>query len=333
MSLYFYYNPSTAPQYNLALEEYVLAAKTADDYVLLWQNDNSIIVGKHQNTAAEVNQTYVDTHNINVVRRITGGGAVYHDLGNLNFSFITDTKDIAQVSLDSFLEPVIAALRTLGITATIQGRNDLAIDGKKISGNAQAAIKNRILHHGTLLFSANLGVLSSALNVKPDKLLSKGVTSVRSRVGNIVDFLQSPLTISQFIAHLQHEFTHTQHAIEWQPTEQDLTAINNLVATKYATWDWNYGKSPQFTLTNRKRFAGGELEVFLTIQKGIITEASFYGDFLTLLPAEQLAQKLINIPYTKEAVTNALSKEPIAMYFNGFTLEDVVTCLWDIHND
>ena len=169
-------NDSKNPRFNLALEEYVLKYLDSDeDFVLLWQNENSVIIGRNQNTIEEINAAYVKTHDVNVVRRITGGGAVYHDMGNLNFSYVTNTLKDNLNNYRKFTDPVIKALNSLGVPAEFAGRNDIVVEEKKISGNAQSFYKNRMLHHGTILFDADLGMIADVLNVKPDKIASKGI--------------------------------------------------------------------------------------------------------------------------------------------------------------
>ena len=193
---------SQNPYYNLAFEEYVLCHRTEGDYLLLWQNDNTIVVGRNQNTEAEINRAFVEEHHINVVRRGTGGGAVYHDLGNLNYSFITDVGDDG-ISIRRFTQPVVAALRSLGLNAEASGRNDILVEGRKVSGTAQRRHAGRILHHGTLLFDANPGMVAGALNVDPEKFRSKSTKSVRARIGNIRDFLPVDMDLPAFWTYLK----------------------------------------------------------------------------------------------------------------------------------
>ena len=194
---------SQNPYYNLAFEEYVLTHRTEGDYLLLWQNDNTIVVGQNQNTEAEINRPFVEEHHINVVRRSTGGGAVYHDLGNLNYSFITDAGDKESISMARFTHPVVEALKGLGLQAEASGRNDILVEGRKVSGTAQRLCGNRILHHGTLLFDSDPRMIAGALNAAPEKFSSKGAKSVRSRVGNIRSFLPVDMALAQFWKYLK----------------------------------------------------------------------------------------------------------------------------------
>lgn len=254
------------PYFNLALEEYIFKTVGAlEDFIILWQNDNTIVIGRHQNTIEEINSDFVKKNKINVVRRITGGGAVYHDLGNLNFSFITGYDKNNMIDYQKYTIPVINALKKLGVNAELSGRNDLTIDGKKFSGNAQSMHKGRILHHGTLLFDSNLDILGKVLNVSLDKIQSKGIKSVRSRVTNIKDYLEKGTSIDQFKEVLLKNLFESNGLEEYCLSEDDINSINKLKESKYDTWEWNYGKSPKFNFKNSKRFANGKLEILLNI--------------------------------------------------------------------
>ena len=260
-------SPFTDPYKNLALEEYLfyqnIAGDPDADILMLWQNENSIIIGKHQNTLEEINEEAVEKHGTKVVRRNTGGGAVFHDLGNLNFSFITTANEEVDISYERFLNPVIHALQALGIPAVKSGRNDITADGKKISGNAQAQHRNRILHHGTLLFDADLAMAGELLKVSQDKLSSKGVKSVRSRIGNIRDYLNDPsMSVLEFRDYLRTYFEKEAGGItKVIITPEIIAAAEELALQKYASRDWNYGRSPMFNHRKEKRFTNGKVTV------------------------------------------------------------------------
>ena len=259
-------NKKTDPRYNLALEEYVLKnVPTSEDIVMLWQNEPAIIIGRNQNTIEEINVEYVKENNIHVVRRTSGGGAVYHDFGNLNYTFVTNNLKDNLNNYRKFTEPVINALVDLGVPAEFSGRNDIVVEGKKISGNAQSYFKNRMFHHGTILLNANLDDVAKMLQVKADKIESKGIKSIRSRVGNILPYIKGKMNMEEFINYLLVHIlkTNTIEDKTYHLTEQDYQAIDKLMREKYMTWEWNYGESPEFSVVKEKRYAGGKLQFYL----------------------------------------------------------------------
>lgn len=235
------------PCFNLAFEEFVLCNRTEGDYLLLWQNRNTVVVGRNQNTEEEINRPFVSRHRIHVVRRMTGGGAVYHDLGNLNYSLITDAPDAERISMERFTLPVVNALRGLGLDAEASGRNDILVSGRKVSGTAQRLYRDRILHHGTLLFDSDPEMIAGALCADPEKFRSKSTKSVRSRVGNIRSFLPTDMTLEQFWGYLKSCLC--ENGFETgELDKQELNRIRNLKREKYDTWEWNYGKSPKYDI-------------------------------------------------------------------------------------
>lgn len=317
---------SEDPTYNLAFEEYILKNHHEGNILILWQNHNSVIIGRNQNTAEEINQGFVDAHEIKVVRRNTGGGAVYHDLGNLNYSFITDADGLDKNTIQLFLTPVVEALKKLGLEATCSGRNDILVSGKKVSGTAQQLHKGRILHHGTLLFDANADMISGALNPDPTKFQSKSVKSVRSRVGNIRQELNKDMPISEFWNYLKKELT-SGNAVPVTLTDEELAEIRNLQAEKYATWEWNYGKSPKCQMRCKKRFSGGLLDIQLSTANGKIAEIHVYGDFLALEPIADLEAKFIDCPYNKSALSKITSTTPLHKYLGSITEEELISTI------
>ncbi len=327
-------SPFTDPCKNLALEEYFFYHKTAGypdaDMLILWQNENSIIIGKHQNTLEEINEEAVEKYGTKVVRRNTGGGAVFHDLGNLNFSFITTENEDMDISYERFLEPVIGALKTLGVPAVKSGRNDITADGKKISGNAQAQHQNRILHHGTLLFCADLAKATELLKVSQDKLSSKGVKSVKSRIGNIIDFLDEPgMNVLQFRDYLRTYLEKEAEGItKVEITPGILAETEELALHKYGSRDWNYGRSPMFNHRKEKRFANGKVTVEMLIKKGMITACKISGDFLSLCPASDIEDMLIGLEYRRETVEGVLEHVPLVKYFGKITKDELMECFY-----
>lgn len=322
---YYLETNSQDPSYNLAFEEYVQAHRREGNYLILWQNKNAVIIGRNQNAEAEIHRDFVDSHGISVIRRNTGGGAVYHDLGNLNYSFITDAGDVSQRSAALFTEPVVAALQKLGLDACASGRNDILVSDCKISGTAQHLMNGRILHHGTLLFDSDLSVVAGALNPDPTKFQSKSVKSVRSRVGNIRSFLKTDMTLTQFWDFLKTALADT--VVPTALTEDELAEVKKLQMSKYATWQWNYGKSPQYDTVCRRRFPGGLLEIHMTIRQGMIDELRIFGDFLALTPVKPLEDALIGCAYREDAIAHALNQLSDFDCLGGITRKELMDTL------
>lgn len=313
---------SQDPSYNLAFEEYVQAHRREGNYLILWQNKNAVIIGRNQNAEAEIHRDFVDSRNISVIRRNTGGGAVYHDLGNLNYSFITDAGDVSQRSADLFTEPVVSALKHLGLDASASGRNDILVSGCKVSGTAQYLMKGRILHHGTLLFDSDLSVVAGALNPDPTKFQSKSVKSVRSRVGNIRRFLPEDMTLTQFWDYLKTALSDS--LVPTQLIEEELAEVKALQQAKYATWEWNFGKSPQYAQICRRRFPGGLLEIHMNVSQGNITQLRIFGDFLALTPVTPLENALIGCACREDALETALAAVSDFSCLGGITREQLL---------
>lgn len=313
-------NNSLNPYFNLALEEYLLKEfDHGDDIFMLWQNSPAIIVGRNQNTWDEINHTFVKEHKIAVVRRLTGGGAVYHDLGNLNFTFIARGQRKEHYDFASFARPVVAALRSLGVAAEFAGRNDILVAGKKVSGNAQYRYGDSVLHHGTLLFDSDINNLVRALHVSPEKFVSKGVTSVRSRVTNIKEHLPVPLEMKGFQAALVKAVFQAEDGqnMEYSLSGSDIARVEELVRTKYGTWDWNYGASPGYGLRKSGHFEWGKMEVLLDIEDGLIAACKIYGDFFGRKDISELERYLVNLPFQENALMQALDGIDLSSYING----------------
>ncbi len=323
-------NESNDPHFNLALEEYVLKEMDpTQDYLILWQNSPSVIIGRNQNTLEEINKEYVDEHKINVVRRLSGGGAVYHDLGNLNFTFITTSKDEIRNNFRRFQEPVVKALARFGVTAEQSGRNDITIDGKKFSGNAQYYDQDRVLHHGTILFASDLSKVQEVLTVRADKIASKGIKSVRSRVTNVIDYLSGPISVQEFKDTLEGillEDSKDNQAYEM--TQEDLKRIKVLMEKRYLTWEWNYGKSPGYDFKKGDRFDGGFVELLLKVDKGQIIDIKIQGDFFGKKEISELELLLKNNKHEAGFIKETIERINLADYIAGVTVDEFVSCFF-----
>ena len=268
---------NTDPYFNLAAEEYFLK-NFQEDFFMLWRSRPSVVVGKHQNALAEINHEFVQTHKIPVARRLSGGGTVFHDPGNVNFTFIRKVANISEVNFKVFTVPVVEALGKLGIEAYTTGRNDLLIDGKKISGNAEHVHRNRVLHHGTLLFDSRLEALKGALKVDLSRFEDKAVQSNRSEVTNIVDYLTNPISVEEFTDFLFSEISQNYTEFQvYELTPEDVAAIQKLSIEKYQTWDWIFGYSPRYRFTNKLETEKGEIQISLVVEKGIVVEVDVSG--------------------------------------------------------
>lgn len=325
-------NKSNKPDYNIALEEYCLKNLLQHEKIfILWINEPAIIIGKHQNAFEEINADYVKKHNINVVRRISGGGAVYHDLNNLNYTIISNEEKGVDFDFKTFSQPVIDTLKELGVTAEFSGRNDILIDGKKICGNAQAYIKGRIMHHGCLLFNTELSVLAKALEIPKDIISSNATKSVRSAVDNILPNLPNKISVEEFanklLAHMKRKFPAMK---EYTFSQQELAEIEKNRASKFGTWEWNWGKSPKFDINRHSRYTAGKIQVFANVKNSMIENIKFYGTFFgNNSNLEEIENALIGVRYTYTNIENKLKDLNFNDYFAGFSLEELTKAIVD----
>ena len=316
---------------NLALEEHVLRNRMGDDDLLLFYvNAPAIIIGRNQNTVEEINSDVVAERGIHVVRRVSGGGAVYHDLGNLNFSFMTRDVHNRFNRYDRFNGPVVDVLRDLGVPAEIGGRNDILAGGRKISGNAQFATPDRMLSHGTLLLDSNLDDVTAALRPKPGKVESKGVKSIRSRVANISEFLGAPVTVDELRERIVEQIFGTRDRTRIPTlalTEADWQAARELLGRKYGTAAWNYGENPRSNVQRDRRFLGGEIDVRLDVQDGRIAGLRIFGDFMGRRDVGELEARMHGVLYQRDAMMDALVGVDLSEFFTGIGRDEVLSIL------
>ena len=326
-------NTSTDPAFNLALEEYLLRSVEPGHpgYAILWQNRPTIVVGRFQNTRQEINAGYVREHDISVVRRMTGGGAVYHDGGTLNYTFIRHlNRDGVLPGFSDAGKPIAEALRSLGLPVAFSGRNDLVLEGAKVAGVAYCRQGPRFLHHGCILVDSDLDVLTQALQVDPEKFRSKGVASVRSRVDNLADWLArcDPAAPRLSVESVREAIMKRCSGTVLELDAEAAAAVGKLRDSKYASWDWTYGASPPFTEHRRRRFPWGDVEVFFAVRKGSIVSCRIHGDFFMAgsggdsseercLELSDLENVLVGVPYTGEAMSAVLERMPLERIFGG----------------
>ncbi|MCO5284828.1 MAG: lipoate--protein ligase [Chitinophagaceae bacterium] len=322
------FHKSTDPYFNIATDEYIFK-NIEEDCFMLWQNDNAIIVGKHQNTLSEINYDYVKSHGIHVVRRLSGGGAVYHDMGNLNFSFTKTVEGGKLIDFEKFTRPIVEVLQSLGVPAKFEGRNDITIDGKKISGNAEHIFKDKVLHHGTLLFSSEMKNVSEALKVNPLKFQDKAVKSVPKRVTNISEYLPQPLSIEEFTHKIMDYVVSTSDNCRmYEFTEEDLKKIGELRDKKYATYEWNYGYSPKYNFQKAIKSPGGIIEMNMDAENGIIRKVKIFGDFFHVHDIEEIERAIEGTPHNEKAIREKLSEFNLADYFSNITADDLVEAMF-----
>jgi len=318
---------STDPYFNLAAEEYFLK-NFQEDFFMLWRSQPTVVVGKHQNALAEINHDFVRMNKIPVARRLSGGGTVFHDLGNLNFTFIRNVEKIQEVNFKVFTFPIMEALKILGVEAYTTGRNDLLIDGKKISGNAEHVHKNRVLHHGTLLYNSQLDALKGALKVDLSKFEDKAVQSNRSEVTNIAPYHAHPMSVEDFGNLLFSEISKLMTGSQiYNPTQSDMEAIQKLSNEKYRTWDWIFGYSPRYRFTNKLKTEKGEILISLQVEKGLLTEVSVSG----AIPAElgqNIAEALLGCQHDLNEVKLHISDLKTRMQDQGIIWNDFVKTMF-----
>ena len=316
----------SVPYYNMALEDMLMNNEEYDDdYVFFYIHKPSVIVGKHQNTMQEINYRFIKENNVTAARRITGGGAVYHDEGNLNYSFVFRRNEGGMIDFEPYTRPVIRALESLGVKSELSGRNDILIDGRKFSGTAQYMNKRKVLSHGTLMFDLNIENMVNALNVDDLKIQSKAITSVRSRVANLKDFLRADMDIYDFRAHLTESFFEGLQMRTHNLSQAETERIRKSADEKFSSWEYNFGQSPSFSLVKKKKFSAGIIEAGINIDEGIITGIRFSGDFFVNEPVEKLEELLTGIRFEEAAVRNLPEADDI---ISGIKNDDIAELLF-----
>lgn len=319
---------STNPYFNIATEEYLLK-NFAEDIFIIYRNEPSIIVGKHQNTIAEINLEFVKTKGLHVVRRLSGGGTVYHDLGNINYTFIANGSEGNMVDFKKHTQPIVDVLQSLGVEARIGGKNDIRVGDKKISGNAEHVFKNRVLHHGTLLFNSILDELNEAIKINPDTYHDKAVKSIRSHVANISEFLKDNINIEEFtttiLNHIKKQFPNSKN---YEFGAEDINSINQLIATKYSTWEWNFGYSPSYNLNKHIAIGKNFLEIEINVEKGIINQIIFSGDSIIQNRIQEIEQLLIGCPHNTDSISKRLATIKLNDFMEDITREQFLAGLF-----
>jgi lipoate---protein ligase len=296
----------TNPYFNIAAEEYLLK-NFRDNIFMLYVNEPSLIIGKHQNTLAEIDYQLAKDKGISVVRRLSGGGAVYHDLGNLNFTIIKNGAEGKLVDFKGFTQPIVSLLAKLNVKAEFTGHNSLYVDGKKISGNAEHIFKKRVIHHGTLLFSTNLQMLSNLLYVNTNRYTDKAVKSVRANTTNLKEYLPESYTIIEFKEFIFNYFLQNfENSTSYEFSQDDRKEVNALVRKKYGTWDWNFGYSPTYGFKREIELGGFKLEMSVLIDKGFFKTINFSGDAMADSTIEGISANLIGVRHNENEVENAL---------------------------
>lgn len=317
-------SPSNDAYFNIASEEYLLKKYPKEEIFLLYVNSPSIIVGRFQNSLAEINLDYVNANNLKVVRRLSGGGAVYHDLGNLNFSFHIFPADNDFMDFSQFTKPVVDLLNKLDVPAQLEGRNDLTVKGKKFSGNAKLSRDGKMVQHGTILINSEMRVLGEALKVNPLKFADKAVKSARARVTNLIDYLPKETTVDSFKKLLIDQIADENKAAIYTFSSSEIKEIQQLAEGKYATWDWNFGSSPAYDFNKAIKLPAGFIEIHLDVKKGVIQDAKIYGDFFASKPIAELEKKLIGQKHETESISKLLSSINLIDYFGKVTSDELI---------
>ena len=323
---------NTNPYVNHAIEEYVMG-KFDEECFMMWRNRPCILIGKNQNTRAEINMNYVKEHNLEVVRRMSGGGAIFNDLGTLNFTFISVGENNVFADFSKFTYPIIRALKKLSVNAELSGRNDLTVNDKKFSGNSQYRHKNKILHHGSILFSVNMENLSKSLNASPIKFSDKSVKSVKKRVVNLCECIDRPMTVVEFknflMKSIMEECREKCKPVKiYRLSGEDWKKIKKISDNKYVLWQWNYGNLKKFTYFNEKKFKGGIVQVYVNVHRGIIDRINFFGDFFGRGEIKDFENKFVGMRYDESEILKVLESADVEMYMHNIDAGNIIEVMF-----
>ena len=323
-SMRYLINNSTDPYFNLAFDEYCLEnIHSEEPYFFLWRNRPAVIIGLNQNAYGEVNLEYLNANGITLARRVTGGGAVYHDLQNMNYTIIGRNPSP---------QPMVDALRQLGVPAELTGRNDIFVEGRKVSGYARRVAGNQEIIHGTLMYDVDLDTLQHVLDTPASKMKVKGISSVRSHVANLKEYLPQFKSLDELQAKLSEILSGGDGPLLAQgsgyPNQDVIDAeVRRIAAEKFATWEFIYGHSHEADFNYKKKMPCGTVEASLRIDRGIITALTFSGDFLFDEPSEDLAKKLIGLRYDKATLSAAIEKAGAGKYFHSANASQICSLL------
>lgn len=311
-------NNSTDPYFNLAFDEYCLENIWSEEpYFFLWRNRPAVIIGLNQNAYSEVNLDYLNSHGITLARRVTGGGAVYHDLQNMNYTIIGKNPSP---------QPMVDALRQLGVPAELTGRNDIFVEGRKVSGYARRVSNNQEIIHGTLMYNVDLDTLVKVLDTPTSKMQAKGIASVKSRVANLKEYLPQFASLDELQAKLQEILSAGDG--EMPLSAEQVAEVRRQADEKFSTWDFIYGHSHEADFRCKAKLACGSVEANLRVDHGLIERIEFTGDFLFDLPAEELAAKMTGLRYEPSAVKGFFETQPVSSYFRGATASELTDLLF-----
>lgn len=318
-------NESTDPHFNMAFDEFCLEQLPLDEPVFyLWKNSPSVIIGLNQNAYGEVDLKYLESNGIKLARRVTGGGAVYHDLQNLNYTIVGRSNDLER-DYPGYMTLIVNALRSLGVEATLSGRNDIMVEGRKVSGYAKRVWKDRLMVHGTLMYDVDIDTLTKVLAAPGGKMEASGIASVRSRVANLKDYLPQFKSIDELKDALFSILAAGDGEVVLD--EGQNRSIQAISDAKFSTWEWNYGRSPHTAFSKRRKFKCGTIQADFSVERGVISELCFSGDFIGSLPSKAISDLLTGCLFNEEAIKEALKGAELSKHFDQLTISELTSLL------